>query len=47
VLITPATVLFAPLGARIAHALSRRWLSFLFGAFLLIVSIRMAMRALA
>jgi uncharacterized membrane protein YfcA len=44
-LITPATVLFAPVGAWIAHALSRRWLSFLFGAFLLVVSIRMALRA--
>ena len=46
-LITPATVLFAPLGARIAHALSRRWLSFLFGAFLLLVSVRMGFRAFA
>ena len=46
-LITPATVLFAPVGARIAHALSRRWLSFLFGAFLLVVSIRMGLRAFA
>ena len=45
-LITPATVLFAPVGAKIAHALSRRWLSFLFGAFLLVVSIRMGLRAL-
>ena len=47
ILITPATVLFAPLGAKIAHALSRRWLSFLFGAFLLIVSVRMGLRAFA
>lgn len=46
-LITPTTVLFAPVGARIAHALSRRSLSFLFGVFLLVVSIRMGLRALA
>lgn len=46
-LVTPATVLFAPVGARIAHALSRRWLSFLFGAFLFVVSVRMGLRAFA
>jgi len=46
-LITPTTVLFAPLGARIAHALSRRSLSFVFGLFLLVVSIRMGLRAFA
>jgi len=40
-LIAPTTVLAAPLGARIAHALSRRHLSALFGMFLLLVSIRM------
>jgi uncharacterized membrane protein YfcA len=45
--IAPATVLFAPLGARIAHALDRRHLSALFGLFLLIVAVRMAIRALA
>jgi len=45
--ITPATVLFAPLGAKLAHALSRRWLSLLFGLFLFIVAIRMGLRALA
>lgn len=44
--ITPATVLFAPLGAKLAHALSRRWLSLLFGIFLFIVAIRMGLKAL-
>ena len=47
VAITPATVLFAPLGAKLAHALSHRWLSLLFGIFLFIVAIRMGIRALA
>jgi uncharacterized membrane protein YfcA len=46
-LIAPTTVLFAPVGARIAHALSRRWLSRLFGLFLLVVAIRMGLNALA
>ncbi len=41
VLIAPTTVLAAPLGAKIAHALSRRRLSMLFGGFLLLVAIRM------
>lgn len=45
IVIAPATVLFAPLGARIAHALSRRHLSALFGLFLFIVAIRMGLRA--
>jgi uncharacterized membrane protein YfcA len=44
-LIAPTTVLFAPLGARIAHALSRRQLAALFGLFLLIVAVRMGIRA--
>lgn len=43
--IAPTTVLFAPLGARIAHALSRRQLSLMFGAFLLIAAIRFGLRA--
>jgi uncharacterized membrane protein YfcA len=43
--IAPATVLFAPLGAKIAHALPRRTLSLLFGIFLFIVAIRMGLRA--
>ena len=46
-LVSPTTVLFAPLGARIAHALSRRRLSLLFGLFLLVVAIRMGLRAMA
>lgn len=44
--IAPATVISAPLGARLAHALSRRNLSLLFGLFLLLVSARMIYRAL-
>lgn len=45
--ISPATVLFAPLGAKIAHALPRRKLSILFGIFLFIVAVRMGLRAFA
>lgn len=44
-LIAPATVLFAPLGAKIAHSLSHRALSLLFGLFLLAIAIRMGLRA--
>ena len=40
-LIAPTTVLAAPLGVRLAHALHRRHLSLLFGVFLLIISARM------
>jgi uncharacterized membrane protein YfcA len=43
-LIAPTTVLAAPLGARLAHALSKRHLTLLFGSFLLIVAIRMLIR---
>ena len=46
-LIAPATVLFAPLGAKLAHALSHRSLSVLFGLFLFAIAIRMGFRALA
>ena len=46
-LIATTTVLFAPLGAKIAHALPRRQLSLLFGLFLFVVVARMAFRALA
>ena len=46
-LITPTTVLAAPLGARIAHGLSRRALSATFGVFLAIVAARMLYRTLA
>lgn len=43
-LIAPMTVLFAPLGARIAHALSKRQLSAAFGIFLALVALRMFSR---
>ncbi|MEJ2604293.1 MAG: sulfite exporter TauE/SafE family protein [Gammaproteobacteria bacterium] len=42
-LIIPTTVLMAPLGAAAAHRLSRRWLSRLFGIFLVVTGIRLAM----
>ena len=45
-LIAPTTVLCAPLGARIAHALSQRTLSLAFGMFLLLVAARMLLQAL-
>jgi uncharacterized membrane protein YfcA len=44
-LISPMTFLAAPLGAAIAHRLSRRHLSLLFGLFLVIVAARMFYRA--
>ena len=44
-LISPATVWAAPIGAKIAHGLSKRHLSMLFGGFLLLVSCRMIYRA--
>lgn len=44
-LITPATILTAPVGAAIAHALSQRALQLLFGLFLLFVSARMFYQA--
>jgi uncharacterized membrane protein YfcA len=44
--IAPATFLAAPLGAAIAHGLSRRRLSLVFGIFLVIVSVRMLSRVL-
>lgn len=43
--IAPATVLAAPLGARIAHGFSEKRLGMLFGAFLVIASIRLFYRA--
>ena len=46
-LIAPATVLTAPLGARIAHAFSEEKLSIAFGVFLVIVSIRLYVQAIA
>jgi uncharacterized membrane protein YfcA len=43
-LIAPATMLSAPLGARLAHVMNKRHLTLFFGIFLLVVSIRMLMR---
>jgi uncharacterized protein len=47
VLIAPGSMLTAPLGARLAHALSKRALSQLFGAFLFVVATRMLYRTFA
>lgn len=44
-IIAPVTVLCAPLGAKIAHNLSKRNLSIAFGIFLFIVGIRMLYKA--
>ncbi len=46
VLIAPTAVLCAPLGARVAHALSRRSLSLFFGLFLLAVAVRMLLQTI-
>ena len=46
-LLAPTTILLAPVGARIAHALSGRKLSFLFGLFLVVAAARLFYRALA
>ncbi len=46
-LIAPASVLTAPLGARIAHAFSARRLSLMFGAFLIVAAARLLYRALS
>ncbi len=46
-LIAPASVLTAPLGARIAHTFSARRLSLLFGAFLIVAAARLFYRALS
>ncbi len=43
--IAPATVLAAPLGAKIAHSFSEKKLSMLFGAFLVVASVRLFYRA--
>lgn len=45
--IAPATVLAAPLGAKIAHTFSASRLNMLFGAFLVIASLRLFYRAFA
>jgi uncharacterized membrane protein YfcA len=47
VVIAPGAMLTATLGARVAHALSRRRLAQAFGVFLLFVGTRMVFRALA
>ena len=44
--IAPASVMAAPLGARLAHRLKHRQLTLVFGVFLLIVAVRMMLRAL-
>ena len=46
-LIAPTTVLLAPFGAKIAHGLSQRRLSMMFGAFLLLVAVRLFFRAMS
>ena len=46
-LIAPATVLAAPLGARIAHAFSAKKLSVFFGLFLVLASAKLFYGALA
>jgi len=43
--IAPATVLAAPLGAKLAHGFSARRLNMLFGAFLILASLRLFYRA--
>ncbi len=43
-ILAPATYLAAPLGAKIAHSLSQRQLSIIFGGFLLIAAARMLYR---
>lgn len=44
-LISPVTVMFAPLGAKLAHKLNKQQLGLAFGVFLLVVSVRMLLRA--
>jgi uncharacterized membrane protein YfcA len=44
-LIAPATVLTAPIGAKIAHSFSEKKLSMLFGAFLILAAARLFYRA--
>ena len=44
-IIAPVSYLTAPLGARVAHALSKRQLSLMFGLFLTVVAVRMLLRA--
>lgn len=44
-LIVPTTVVFAPLGARLAHRMPQRTLSLFFGIFMLLVGGRLGLRA--
>ena len=44
-LIAPTTVMFAPLGARIAHSFSEKKLSMMFGGFLVVAAARMFYKA--
>jgi len=44
--IAPLSALFAPLGARLAHALPELWLRYGFAAYLLLIAGRMAYKAL-
>ncbi len=46
-LVIPVTVLAAPMGVRIAHALSKRTLEVAFGLFLLVVALRFAYSLIA
>ncbi len=46
VLVIPLTIAFAPLGVRIAHALSKRQLEIGFGLFLIVVAVRFALSVL-
>ena len=43
-IIAPVSYLTAPFGARVAHALSKRQLSLMFGLFLTVVAVRMLLR---
>lgn len=45
-LIAPTSFLLAPLGARAAHAMNRKWLRLAFAAFLLATAIRMILNAI-
>jgi uncharacterized membrane protein YfcA len=44
--IAPATIIAAPLGAKIAHGLSHKSLSMFFGAFLVVASLRLFYKAM-
>jgi uncharacterized membrane protein YfcA len=46
-IISPMTVLMAPVGARLAHRLGREQLSMAFGVFLLMVSVKMLYKVFA